>query len=65
MLEEREDADEFLEEEREEQADGLLESRLGIDDLEEHDPEEHSFFFFITGGGWFRRIVIMRFHRSP
>ena len=45
LLEEREDADEFLEEEREEQADDFLESRLGIDDLEEHDPDEHSFSF--------------------
>ena len=45
MIDEREDTDEFLEEEREEQADDFLESRLGIDDLEEHDPDEHSFSF--------------------
>ena len=41
MPEEREDADEFLEEEREEQADDFLESRLGTDDLEEQDPDEY------------------------
>ena len=45
MLEEREDTDDFLGEERAEQADDFLESRLGIDDLEEHDPDEHSFSF--------------------
>ena len=40
-LEEREDADESLEEEREEQADDVHESRLGIEDLEEQDPDEY------------------------
>ena len=44
LLKGREDADEFLEEEREEQAEDFLESKLGNDDLEGHDPDEYSLF---------------------
>ena len=41
VLDEREGADESLEEEREEQADDFHESRLGTEDLEEQDPDEY------------------------
>ena len=41
MRDEREDTDESLEEECAEQADDFFESRLGIEDLEEQEPDEY------------------------